>query len=171
MSNRRSFAKSCLDRSLICIIQVAFNRIGTGQRLTIISLAVGLGRNRQWQRIVDRDLVAIFADSNCLAGIVAIYCKILFLIFSYWSSCILSTYNLFSHHIVCHCSGGALQVVMYSNRCLVQLEPSIVCSCLVNSIGVLGGNKFKIVPNFVCMLVLCVPTHEYVIIGGGYACS
>ena len=95
---------------------------GTGKLAAVIFLAVGLGRNRQRQRIVDGDDIAICADRDRLARVVAVDRQILALIFRDRLCRILGPDRLLRNHILRDLGRGTLQVVVNRDRGLVQIK-------------------------------------------------
>ena len=105
--------------------QFTGNCVRTVQRLTVIDLAVGLGRDRQRQRVVDGDFVAVNADRDRLARVVAVDRQVLPLIGRDRRRGILGPDRLLRNHILRDLGRGTLQVMVDRDRGHIQLPDRV----------------------------------------------
>ena len=147
--------------------QLSANRVLTIQGRAIVGLGGLGGSDGQGEGVVDDDYVAILGDSDRLGRVVAVNRQILLLIGRYGRCGILRPDGLLGGHVIGHRGGGVLQVVMDSDRGLVQLEVGIVGMHFIDAVIVLGGREVSISTDGLSSFVHC-PVVDDVGVGAGH---
>ena len=165
IGDRRSRAERGFDSRTVAL-QRAFNGVSTIQRRAVVGLAVGLGLDRQRQRIVNDDRVPVDRHSDrrdwlgrqSIALIRRIECG------CGLGSVAFTDGDVF-RHIIRDRGRGALQVVVNRNFRLVQLEVRIVGVRLIDAV-VLAGNERGCLAHMLCAIIAS-PVVDNVRVGTG----
>ena len=159
VSNRRSSTESSSDGIRIAA-ELTRNGIRTIQRSSVVGLAVGLRRNRQRQRVIDRDDVTVGRHRNRLPRVVAVNRKVLLLIGGNRSSGVIGTDGLLRRHVVSNLGRGALKVVVHGDGSLIKVEVD-----LQDGRSITGNLSGKNVVRVIARELICIARCSLVFIG------
>ena len=130
--NRRCSPQSRPNSRLIICIQCARNDVFAVQRLSVIGLAVRLGRNAQRQRVIDGNNSVAIRDGNRLNRIVAVNSQVNALIGCYRFAGSLRSIGSRLDLILSNLGLGSLQIMM---NCVIVGTGSFLICCSVDCIA------------------------------------
>ena len=134
MSNGRSRTNSSFN-CLSIALQRSSNGICAIQRSSVIGLASSRSLNRQRQGVVNVDHIATGSYRyGKVIGACSINRKAFALILSNRLCSVLAANDFLRSHILRDLGRGALQIMMYSDRSLIQLKVRIVGMCHIQTI-------------------------------------
>ena len=131
--DRRGGAKDVSNGIGITIKRIC-DGIGSRQRIAVIGLALRGGIDRQRQRVVDSNDVAVSRNRHRLGRVVAVNREVLALVRIDRLRRVLGADGLLRRHVFGDLRCGALEVVVHGDRGLAQLEVRVIGVRLIEAV-------------------------------------